>query len=168
MYRIFLIVILFASLVGLTFLFQVKLLSVDKKKKRELHEFSITTQANNSIEFSSKQFPERLVLNFYSSECSLCLAEVNEILSFSRQNNIDVLFVTADSDSSFNIFISELRNKALKDNDRVLFAKIRLADASQLFGDVSVPQTIVFDQGLKIKRLKKGLVSSNFLKKSFE
>lgn len=168
MYRIFLIVLLFASLIGLAFLFQIKRLSAKKKKEPELHEFSIATPTNDSIPFNRKQFPERLVLNFYSSECSLCLAEVNDILSFSRQNNIDVLFVTADSDSSLNIFISELRVKVLKGNDRVQFAKIRLADASRLFGDVSVPQTLVFDEGLKIKRLKKGLVSSNFLKKSFE
>lgn len=168
MYRIFLIVLLFVALIGLAFLFQIKGLSAKNKKVPELHEFSIATPTNDSILFNSKQFPERLVLNFYSSECSLCLAEVNEILSFSRQNNIDILFVTADSDSSFNFFISELRDKALKNNDRVQFAKIKLADASRLFGDVSVPQTIVFDEGLTIKRLKKGLVSNNFLKKSFE
>lgn len=168
MYRIFLIVVILASLIGVAFLFQIKWLSTSKKKEPELHEFTIATPTKDSIVFNRKQFPERLVLNFYSSECSLCLAEVNEILSFSRQTSIDILFVTADSDSSFNSFISELRAKVLKDNDRVQFAKIKLADAGRLFGDVSVPQTIVFDEGLTIKRLKKGLVSNTFLKKSFE
>lgn len=168
MYRILLIVTLLAALISLVFLFQFKLLSVDKKEKRELHEFTITTPVNDSIVFNSKQFPNRLIFNFYSSECSICLSEVNEILTFSRQNDIDILFVTADSDSIFYAFISELRVKALITNDRVQFAKIQLDDASRLFGGVSVPQTIVFDKGLKIKRMKKGLVTSIFLKKSFE
>lgn len=78
------------------------------------------------------------------------------------------MFVTADSDSIFNFFISELRAKALRGTDRVQFAKIELNDAGRLFGDISVPQTIIFDEGLTIKRLKKGLVSNKFLKKSFE
>lgn len=167
MYRIILIVTLLVALISLAYVFWFKLLSVDKKEKPELHEFTIVTPVSDSVVFNSKQFPNRLIFNFYSSECSICLSEVNEILTYSRQNNIDILFVTADSDSIFYTFISELRVKVLTTNDRVQFAKIQLDDASRLFGDVSVPQTIVFDKGLKVKRMKKGLVTSNFLKKSF-
>jgi hypothetical protein len=129
-------------------------------------EVSFLTLAGDSLIFNSKNFPGKLILNFYGTECGLCRAEVNDIVTFSRDYNIDVLFVTADSLPAIRAFEREVQTKGFG-VARVRFAQIKLLDAKRLFGDLIVPQSVALSRGLVIKGHKKGLVSYSFLRKSF-
>lgn len=168
MWRTVTLVLIIASLIGFAIYSKSISLSQKSKVQRVAHKFNITTINRDTIPFNSDHFPKRLILNFYSSSCGLCIAEINEIISFSRKKDIDVVFITCDSEKATKNFILELKTSGLKDTDKVSFGKISFDDANGLFGDITVPQTIAFDDGLKIKQIKKGLISSHLLQKAFE
>jgi len=158
-----LIVAVLASVLGLL-IFQKYSASDKLMKEKKIHRFDIITLNGDTIIFSKDSFPKKLIFNFYSSSCDICMFEVNDIVSFSTKNDIDVLFITADSLESMRNFARDIGNKG----GRITFAKIALVDAEKLFGELTVPQTILFDEGLEIKKIKKGLVSTGLLNKSFE
>ena len=145
----------------------IKSYSSKKFKDEPIPSFSIVNLDGNHIEFKKENFPRQLILNFFGTECGLCAAEVSDLILFSRKHNVDILFVTPDSISAIKKFSNELKNQGVNDN-KISFAQISLTDAKKTFGDLVVPQSMIFDKGLKIKRMKKGIVSYQFLKKSFE
>ena len=133
-----------------------------------VHEFELITLENDTVIFNKELYPGKLIFNFYSSDCTICMAEMSDIVSFSRKYNIDVLFVTADSLNDMRNFAKELNSLGMRDVDKISFAKIDLQDADKLFGDLTVPQTIAFTENLNIRKIKKGIITSGILRKSFE
>lgn len=133
-----------------------------------VHEFELITLENDTVIFNKELYPGKLIFNFYSSDCSICMAEISDIVSFSRKYSVDVLFVTADSLNNIRNFASELGSLGMRDEDKVSFAKIDLQDAYKLFGDLTVPQTIAFTENLNVRKIKKGIITSGILHKSFE
>ena len=138
-----------------------------KEENIKIQEVSVLTVDGDSVKINEQNYPHKLILNFYGTDCSLCMAEVNEIVSFSRKYKVGVLFVTADSVDSINRFRHELEKQNITD-DHIMFAKISLKNAYKLFGDLIVPQTILLEDSLQVAGIKKGILSYSFLRKSFE
>lgn len=130
--------------------------------------FDIVTLKGDTLTFNEQTFPRKLVVNFYSSACDLCMIELGDILYFSKKHDVELLFITADSLSEMETFAEHLKKNGVSDAEKITLARINLEDANKLFGNISVPQTIVFDTGLKPKQIKKGLITSGLLQKSFE
>lgn len=130
-------------------------------------EIPLLTLEGDTVKLNGKNYPNKLILNFYGTGCSLCQAEINDIVSFSRDNKINVLFITADSLEAIKQFKNELYKQGIND-ERISFAHVRLEDAKRFFGDVIVPQSIAFDNMLTVRASKKGLISYSFLKKSYK
>lgn len=138
-----------------------------KQKLTIKDEVSLFTIEGDTVTLNYKNYPSKLILNFYGTGCSLCQVEISDIVSFSRDNKINVLFITADSIEAIKQFKNELSKQGIND-EHISFAQVRLEDAKRLFGDVIVPQSIVFDKMLTIRASKKGLISYSFLKKSYK
>jgi hypothetical protein len=128
---------------------------------------SILDISGDSIVFNNENYPNKIIVNFYGTKCGLCLTEINDIVSFSRKTSTKVLFITADSIPSIKSFIAELERQNITD-EQIMFAKISLQSAIRLFGDLTVPQTLLVDENFRIIGSKKGIVSYSFLKRSFE
>lgn len=133
-----------------------------------IHPFNLVTLNSDTVKFTATNFPHKLIFNFYSSECSICMKEVSDLVTFSKKYKTRVIFVTADSKELQQKFKTDLEAQGLLQNADLMFARVSLADADALLGDLTTPQTIVFDDGLEVKSVKKGLVSINYLRKSFE
>ena len=149
------------------FLIFFKSRSLEEDKHKVLPEFSLTKLDGSISVFKKENYPKKLILNFFGTECGLCSAEMNDIISFSKTSKTDVLFLSPDSLSAISNFASELKARGVT-YEGISFAKISIHDAKKIFSDAVVPQSIIFDEGLKIKRIKKGVLSYQFPKKSFE
>lgn len=134
---------------------------------QSLKQVTISNIAGDSILFSEANYPHKLIVNFYGTECGLCLTEINDIVSYSRKTRTKVLFVTADSAYSIQNFIKELEKQKITD-PQIMFARISTKTAVRLFGDLTVPQTLLLDDNFRVVGSKKGTISYSFLKKSFE
>jgi peroxiredoxin len=136
--------------------------------EKTVRPFDIITLSGDTVSFPFEGTSKKSILNFYSSDCSLCTVEIDDIISFSKSHNVVVLFISADSLISIQKFASKLKSQLDKNESRILFGQVSLQDMETLFGDITVPQTIVFDQNFKILGLKKGMVTAKFLQRSFE
>lgn len=134
---------------------------------KKVPQISLIKLDGSSIVLNETNYSAPLIFNFFGTDCGFCSVEINDIISFSRKQNIDVLFVSADSLNAINSYAIDLKNQGLQEG-RISFAQITLADAKILFGSLVVPQTIVFESGLKIKGIKKGVVTYDYLKKAIE
>ncbi|GCC51376.1 hypothetical protein SanaruYs_16010 [Chryseotalea sanaruensis] len=163
-----LILILVISVIAILSL----LISLKQNKVKQLKtiipEFTLTTLIGDTIIFNKSNFPTKLILNFYSYDCTLCMAEISDIISFSRENSIPILFISADSLGTIISFTEELKSQGISDEDKISFARVSLQDVYGVFGSLAVPQSVLFEEGLKIKMVKKGILSRNDLLKSFE
>lgn len=157
-----------AALILTSLIFWKMSLANDAAESMTVNEFTVVTVSNDTVVFNRESFPNRLILNFYSSDCDLCMFELKDIIAFAKANRTDVLFITADSLASMKKFSELLASEGVTVRDNICVAKIDLQAAAALFGDVSVPQTILFKEGLKVTKLKKGLVSGRLLNKGFE
>jgi peroxiredoxin len=165
------IIILFLSIavvIGILIFLKINSNSKNHFSEKVVQEFDMLTLSGDTITFPIERFSSKLILNFYSTDCSLCMLEIDDIISFSKLNNIEVLFVSADSLVLIKQFASDLNSQVVEDQTKISFGQVSLRDMNKLFGNVAVPQTILIDENLRIKGLKKGVVSTRFLQKSFE
>ncbi len=132
----------------------------------EVPKFSLKKVDGTGLIFTKENYSGKLILNFFGTECEFCLAEMNDIISFSKKHDVEVLFVTADSLDSLRNYILQLKKHGIN-RERISFAQINLQDANKVFGDVIVPQSMILDDGLKIRTIRKGMVSYTFLKNTF-
>jgi peroxiredoxin len=138
-----------------------------KQKEAQLAEVPIYTIGGDSLILNKETYSSKLILNFYGTACGLCLTEINDIVSFSRKHKVSVLFVTADSVEAIKKFTYELKKQGITD-ERISFAQISLPNAKKLFGDLTVPQSIVIGNDFRTLDKKKGIITYSFLKRCFE
>lgn len=155
-----------AVIAGLVFFIKYNPLPV-RQEEIQLAEVPIYTLRGDSLIFNKENYSKKLILNFYGTACGLCLTEVNDIVSFSRKYKISVLFVTADSVEAIDKFTYELRKQGITD-ERISFGQISFRDAKKLFGDLTVPQSIVIGNDFRVLDKRKGIITYSFLKRCFE
>jgi len=128
--------------------------------------FSLITIDLDTLDFDSRRTKAPVIINFFDPSCDLCLTNINEILKFSSQNyGYYVLFVSTDSLNAIENIFNKIKWGNFTSQQNVIFARIDPIDAIKLFGDLAAPQTVIFDEGLKFKKVKSGLVSFAWLSK---
>ena len=153
-----------AVVVGLFF---IKTSVSGKHPKEAFEKFAMTFADGRISEFSKDKFPDDMILYFFTPKCELCFAELREIISFSKQEKVKLLFVTTDSLYNARGFAKELAFWGI-DHASFSIARIHPSDVARIFGEVQAPQSIFFGNGLQVKGTRKGIISYELLAESFE
>jgi hypothetical protein len=127
----------------------------------------VTRLTGEKLIIKGSDVESNLILNHYNSECSLCVAEVNDILTYSKLERTKVLFLSVELLAAIQAFSSELKQKNV-DSLMVSFARIDSTMVISLFGDFSTPKTILFKEGLKPVKSINGLATYREISKGFE
>ncbi len=153
-----------AVMVGLFF---IKTSETGKRSTQAIEKFAMTFADGEISEFSKDKFPDDMILYFFTPQCELCFAELREIISFSKQEKVKLLFVTSDSLHNARAFAKELAFWGI-DKASVSIARISPDDVARIFGEARAPQSIFFGNGLQVKGTRKGIISYEMLAESFE
>lgn len=149
------------------------LIILKKTNKNESHKLypidslALTSTVGEKFIVTESNLQGNLVLNHFDSGCSLCIAEINDIIAFSKSKQTKVLFISMESLSSIQAFSNELKNQKV-DTLLVSCAKIDSAAVIRLFGDFSTPKTILCNRGLIPIRKIDGLATYHQIIKGFE
>ena len=126
------------------------------------------TLSGDTTFFPDTKRNNKTIINFYSSECPICMTEIGDIILFAKSNNVNIIFISADSLVSIQRFASNLDAHIKGIQSKIMFGQVTLQDMNTLFGEFTVPQTLVLNEDCTIVGIKKGMVSIKFLRKSFE
>ncbi len=128
--------------------------------------FQLTYADGKTAKFTKDRFTGKVILYFFEPGCDLCRSEVEELMTYASDQNIQVLFVTTGDLAKAKAFERGVRS--LGKETSYSFARIEGEEVIRIFPEAKAPQAILFGPGLELRGMREEIISYEFLESTFE